>query len=58
MSDLDDTAGDPRLVVTGGPLAVGRYAVLGHPVSHLGINCKEYMKHQFRLLQIHKLEHH
>ena len=34
MSDRDDTAGDPRLVVTGGPLAVGRYAVLGHPIEH------------------------
>lgn len=34
MSRFDDTAGDPRLVVTGGPLAVGRYAVLGHPVGH------------------------
>jgi shikimate dehydrogenase len=34
MSNEDDTAGDPRLVVTGGPLAVGRYAVLGHPTGH------------------------
>ena len=32
MSTHDDTAGDPRLIVTGGPLAVGRYGVLGHPV--------------------------
>jgi shikimate dehydrogenase len=34
MTTHDDTAGDPRLIVTGGPLAVGRYAVLGHPIEH------------------------
>jgi len=34
MSNTDDIAGDPRLVVTGGPLAVGRYGVLGHPIGH------------------------
>ena len=34
MTDFDDIAGDPRLVVTGGLQAVGRYAVLGHPVDH------------------------
>jgi len=34
MSNHDDTAGDPRLIVTGGPLAVGRYAALGHPIGH------------------------
>ncbi len=34
MSEHDDIVGDPRQVVTGGFAAVGRYAVIGHPVVH------------------------
>ena len=31
---IDDVPGDPGLVVTGGVRAIGRYAVIGHPVAH------------------------
>ena len=34
MSEQDDIVGDPTQVVTGGFAAVGRYAVIGHPVAH------------------------
>ena len=34
MSKMDDVAGDPSLIVTGGMAAIGNYAVVGHPVSH------------------------
>lgn len=33
MSEQDDIVGDPQQVVTGGFAAVGRYAVVGHPVA-------------------------
>lgn len=33
MSEHDDILGDPNQIVTGGFAAVGRYAVIGHPVA-------------------------
>ena len=32
--NVDDVAGDPTLVVTGGYRSVGRYCVIGHPIAH------------------------